>query len=105
MPAVFRRAGRWIGKLKQKIEKLLLTAGRFRDGAELGEDFVFFQDHVFLVVNLDVIAAVLAEQNAIADFHVERDAFALLALSGADSYDFTLLRFLFCGVWDDDAAL
>src|SRR5580700_5239643 len=72
--------------------ELLLAAGCFGSGSEFREDLVFLHDHVFLAVNGDVVAAVLAEQDAVTGFHVEGD-------------DFTLLWFLFCGVRDDDATL
>ena len=50
-------------------------------------------------------AAVLAEQNAVAWFHVERNQFAFFALASANGDDFALHGLFFCGVGDDDAAL
>src|SRR4051794_36039528 len=45
--------------------------------AELRENFFFAQDQVFFVLNFDFAAAVLAEQDAIAHFDVQRNALAL----------------------------
>ena len=45
--------------------------------AELREDLVFAQDQVFLAIKRDVVAAVFAEQDAVAGLYVERDQFSL----------------------------
>ena len=67
----------------------LALAGRFCLAAEFGEDFVFLENHVFLVVNLDIVARVFSEQDSIAHFYVERDAIALFVeLAGANGDDF-----------------
>ena len=58
-----------------------------------------------LPIELDLLAGVLAEQDAVARLHVERDALAIvfgLAVAGGD--DFALLRLLLGGVGDDDSA-
>src|ERR1700733_9838977 len=87
------------------VESGLAFAGCFGSGAELREDLVFLHDHEFLAVNGDVVAAVLAEQDAVTGFYVEGDQFTFFAAAGADGDDFTLLWVLFCGVRDDDATL
>ena len=55
----------------------LALAGRFCLAADFGEDFVFLENHVFLVFNLDIVSRILSEQDAIAHFYVERDVVAL----------------------------
>jgi hypothetical protein len=70
------------------------------------QDLVFAQNHVFLIVDLDFRAGVLAEQHAIARLDLERDHLAVLAdASRADRDDAALGRLLAGGVRDDDAAL
>src|SRR3984957_5177292 len=85
--------------------KLLLAAGSFGCAGQFRQDFIFPKDEVILVVHLDFGAAVLAEQHAVADFHIERDALALFDFSRAGCDHFALLRLLFRRVRDDDAAL
>ena len=52
-------------------------------------DFVFFHDQQVFAVDLDFGAAPLAEEHAVADFHVERDAVAVVVTCAfADSDDF-----------------
>src|SRR5208283_4999320 len=77
----------------------------FRSAAQLGKDFVLAENQVFLALDLDFAATVLAEEHAITNFDVERNAFALLALAGADGDDLALLRLFLRGVRDDDATL
>src|SRR5215471_2770785 len=73
--------------------------------AELRENLFLSEDQQFFAIDFDFAAAVLAEQHAVADVDVEGDALALLALARTDGDHFALLRFLFCRVRDDDAAL
>ena len=42
------------------------------------EHFVFAHDQVLLALDLDFLPGILAEQNAVARLHVERDALAVL---------------------------
>src|SRR5258708_14524716 len=80
---------------------LLFVAVAFDDG----QNFVFAHDEVFLAIELDFLAGILAEENQVARLDVEWDAFAVvfrLAVAGGD--DFALLGLFFRGVWDDDAA-
>src|SRR5262245_36931629 len=73
--------------------------------AQHAEDLVLAQDHVLRAVDLDVGAAVLADQDAIALLHFGRDALAVLGeAAGPDGHDLALLRLLLGGVGDDDAA-
>src|SRR6187455_1788647 len=66
---------------------------------------------VFLAHHEDLVAfdanrgaRVLAEQDLVADFHVDRDDLAVLVLlAGTDGEDFALVGFLGGGVGDDDA--
>src|ERR1700733_7334212 len=83
-----------------------LSPGRFVRAADLREDLVFLENHEFLVVDLDVVAAIFAEKDAIAYLYVESDGVTLLIdFAGAYGDDFALLGFLFCRVRYDDAAL
>src|SRR5690606_30935913 len=65
---------------------------------------VFLHDQQLLAVDLDGLAAVLAEQNAVADLDVHGDHITVvIALAGADGDDFTLVG-LFGGVVRNDDA-
>ena len=69
-----------------------------------GEDFVLAHDQVFVAVDLDFLAGILAEQDRVAVLDVERDALAVLVgLAGADGNHLALLRLFLGGVGDDDA--
>src|SRR5438876_7321806 len=68
-----------------------------------GEHFVLTHDEVFLTIELDLLARVLAEEDEIARFHVERRPLPIvfdLAASGGD--DFPLLRLFLRGIGDDN---
>src|SRR5205807_1392714 len=70
-----------------------------------GEDFVLAKDRVLNVVELDLGAGVLSDQDRVALLDVEFDALAVIVeLSFADGDDLGLLRLLFGRVGDDDAA-
>src|SRR6059036_2520875 len=72
---------------------------------ENGEDVFLAHDEVFLVVDLDLGARVLPEQDLVASLHVEGDLLAVVAdLSRADGDHLTLLRLLLRRVRDDDPA-
>ena len=70
----------------------------------LGEDVGLAQDQVVLAVVLDLGAAVLAEDDLVADRDVERDELAVLPAARADGQDAAALRLLLGGVGQDDAA-
>ena len=66
---------------------------------------ILFHDEVLLAVERDLLARVRAEQDPVARFDVEGDPLAVvvrLPVAGGD--DRALLRLLFGGVRDDDAA-
>src|SRR5438552_8718767 len=81
-------------RIQRPATRLLLAARGLCSAAELGQDFFLAQDQQLFVVNLDFRAAVLAEQHAVAGFHIQRNRFALLALAGADGDHFALLLLL-----------
>src|ERR1041384_6176478 len=69
------------------------------------EDVVLAHDQVILVVNLDLRAAILADQHAIALLDLKRDELAVLVpLASAHGDDLAFLRLLFRRVRDDDPA-
>src|SRR6059036_1052422 len=73
---------------------------------ENGEDVFLAHDEVLLVVDLDLGARVLPEQDLVPGLHVERDLLAVvadLAVAGGDHL--ALLRLLLGRVGDDDPAL
>jgi len=65
---------------------LLLLFGLAFDGGELllgvafddGQHVVLFQDEVLLAFQLDLLARILAEQDPVAGFDVERDPLAVV---------------------------
>src|SRR6516164_3383727 len=75
--------------------KLLSATRRFGHAADLRQDLVFLQDHVLLVVDLDVVAAVFAEQDSVSGLYVERNQFTLLPAPAAYGDHFAFLRLLF----------
>ena len=69
-----------------------------------GEEVFFAHDQQLFAIDLDGLARVLAEQDAIAHSHVQDDEFALvIALARTDGQHFALVR-LFGGVVGDDDA-
>src|SRR5213594_5240709 len=72
---------------------------------ENGEDVFLAQDEIFLVVDLDLGAGVLAEQDLVGGLHVEGDPLAVVAdLTSPDGDYLALLRLLLGRVRDDDPA-
>src|SRR5262247_1425873 len=72
---------------------------------ENGEDIFLAHDEKFLVVDLDLGARILPEQDLVAGLHVERHLLAVVVdLAGADGDDLALLRLLLGRVRDDDPA-
>ena len=66
----------------------------------------FLEDQKILAIDLNLRAGPLAKQNAVPRLHVERLQFAaLVARAGSDGDHFALLRLLFGGVGNNDAAL
>src|SRR5260370_114044 len=73
--------------------------------AQHAEYFFFAHDDEVLTIDFDFGAGILAEQNAVAFFHVERPNlafFADLAFAGGD--DFSLLRLVFLGFGNNEPA-
>jgi len=69
------------------------------------EDVVFADERELLLVELDLGPAVLADEDAVADLHLEGDDLAsLVALAGAKGDDLGLLGLLFGAIRDDDAS-
>src|SRR5215831_20900341 len=64
------------------------------------------QNEVLLVLQLDLGAGVLAEEDAVAGLHVQRDLLAVIAdLAVAHGDDLRLLRLFLGSVRNDDATL
>src|SRR5215469_3515123 len=75
--------------LLRSSEFFLRVAARAREDAE---DFVFLYDDELFAINLDLGAGVLAEQDAVAFFHRQREGLAFVVGPAlADGNDFALL--------------
>src|SRR5881397_482418 len=73
---------------------------------ENGEDVFLAHDEVLFVVDLDLGARVLPEQDLVAGLHVEGDLLAVVAdLAVADGDHLGFLRLLLGGIGNDDPAL
>src|SRR6266446_1654911 len=73
--------------------------------AQHAEYFFFAHDDVVLTIDFDFGAGILAEQNAVAFFYIERPYLAFFAdLTFAGGDYFSLLRLVFRGVGNDDPA-
>src|SRR2546422_8973405 len=80
--------------------------GAAGSGIEDAEDVFLLHDEVLLAAQRDLAAGVLAEEDPIALFHREGELLAVLGHSaGPDRDHFALLRLLFRGVGDEDAAV
>src|SRR5690349_984487 len=72
-------------------------------GGDDAHDVVFAHHQIFGALDLDRLARVLSEQDAVADFHVERAHLAVFQnLAVADRDDFALVGLLRGVVGDDD---
>src|SRR5207302_4000157 len=68
-------------------------------------DIALFHDEILDPVELDFGAGPFSEQNPVTDLQVDRNELAsLVAASRTHGDDFALLRFLFGGIGNDDAA-
>src|SRR4051794_10708994 len=84
-------------------EILDLLRDRLLDDAH---DVALLHDQEILAIDAHLGAGPLAEENAVAGLHVERnDLAALVAGAGTGGDDLALLGLLLGGVGDDDAAL
>src|SRR6266436_5958092 len=100
-PLSDQRMGRNVDCLSRKSGGLLLGLGFL----ENPHDVAFLHDEVLDAIDLDLGARPFAEQDAVADLHIQRNQFArLVAATRPYGDDFPLGRFLFGGVRDDDAA-
>src|SRR2546426_938721 len=80
--------------------------GAASSGTEDAEDVFLLHDEVLLAAQRDLAAGVLAEEDPIALFHREGELLAVLGHSaGPDRDHFALLRLLFRGVGNEDAAV
>ncbi len=78
----------------------------FPVAAQNAEDLVLTHDQVLVAIQLDVVARVLAKQDAIADLHVESQHLAVFrALAIADGDHLALLRLFFRRVGDVETTL
>src|SRR3990172_3778635 len=69
------------------------------------EDLFLAQDHVLDAVDGDLVAGVLAEEDAVALLDLERADLAVLEVAAlADGDDLALLRLLLGGLGDEQAA-
>src|SRR5580698_9650576 len=69
-----------------------------------GHDVFFAHHEQFVAVDLDGLACVLAEQDAVTHLHVECDLCTLVVtLARADCQNFALIRLFCCGFGDHDA--
>src|SRR5437867_10496323 len=74
--------------------------------ADDSEDLLFADDHVLDIVDLDLGADVLADEDAVARLDVKRNPLPLVVETArSDRHDLPLERLLFGRVGDDDAAL
>ena len=63
-----------------------------------GQHVILFHDEVLFAIQLDLLARILAEEDPVARFDVERDPLAVVFhLPAAGGDDRTLLRLLFGG--------
>src|SRR5579863_3233151 len=70
-----------------------------------GHDVFFAHDHEIFTVDLDLIPAVLAEEDPVADLHIEGTDLAVFEnLALADRHDLPLHRLLSRGIGNHDAA-
>src|SRR5579884_3216968 len=77
---------------KSRSETLQLLFCRLGRAAQLRQNLLLAKDQIFLVLDLDFRAAVLAKENAVARLYVERNRFALLALAAAHGDHFVVQR-------------
>src|SRR5256885_2290132 len=90
-----------ISILRIQLESAVSKRGLLFDDCE---QVVFLHHQQFVAMDLDGLAAVLAEQNAVADLHVQSDHFALVVLlAGAHCQHFALVGLLGGILGDHDA--
>src|SRR6185437_12616031 len=98
---LFRQWGLCVSWEEGPSGRLLLGDAALDDAHDVG----LLHDQEFLAIELHLGARPLAEQDAVAFLHIERDDLALLvARAGTDGDDLALHRLFLGGVGDDDAA-
>src|SRR5580658_498458 len=86
------------------VEKILVSGGFLGGGRAFdhAHDVGLLHDEQLLAVDLDLCAAPLSEQDAVAGLQVERNELAaFIAAAGAHGDDFAFLRLLLGGVGND----
>src|SRR5581483_1834047 len=69
------------------------------------EDFFLAHDEELFAIDLDFGTGILAKEDAVAGFHLQRGDFTFFVLLAfADGDDFAFLRLVLGGIGDDDAA-
>src|SRR5436309_15635474 len=88
---------------------LMVKSAFMRIGSHLfghGEDVVRAEDLVFLAIEFDFGAAILADEHAVALLDFEWNLLAIvIGLAGAEGHDQTFHGFFLCGIGDNDPAL
>src|SRR5439155_533801 len=69
------------------------------------EYLILREEEILLVVDVDVVASVFAEQDPVTDLHIEWDAMTFFNLAGSYGHDLALMRFFFRRIGDYDPAL
>src|SRR4051812_42936916 len=94
--------------LRGDRRKLPARAGHFlglAGGGQDAEDFFLAHDDQLFAVNLHFGAGILAEEDTVTSFYVEREDLAfVVGLAFTDGDHFTFLRLFFSRVGDDDSA-
>src|SRR6476659_8343243 len=89
--------------LSVRLLAALLAAGCTASSLEDAEDFVLSHDEIFLTVNLDLRAAVLAESNPVAWLNVQRLTRPVVLVFAFTCCDyFSFLRLFLGGIRNDD---
>src|SRR5581483_22293 len=100
----------WIlGLADKNVRATRLSTGSdglfFGRAGQDAEDFFFTHDDEVFAVQLNLGAAVLTEQNAVAFLHIEWADFSVLTdLAFSNRNHFSLLRLLFRTIRNDDSA-
>src|SRR5262245_54566931 len=78
-----------------------LDARKLRDAFDDAENLVLADDQIFLAIDFDFAAGVLAEEHRVTGLHVQGQHLALVVDAAAsDGDDLALLRFFLGGVGD-----
>src|SRR5262249_1117525 len=96
----------WEQLLRLQLGGMKLSGGLgLRRTRENAENVALFHDEKIFAIDLHFASRPLAEQDAIANLHIERNSLArFIASAGTDGDHFALLGLFLCGVGDDDPA-